>query len=132
GGEHGLSIIQRWRAAGGNAVVFDIKDSDGSTSIPFDNPLAPQGHHPIHNLPKFLRYLHQQNMHVICRIAIFRDENIAQNHTDLTIHSAKSGQAGWLENGKLVWTDPSNPQVQNYNIALAKYVAQSGADEIQF
>ena len=132
GGEHGLSIIQRWRAAGGNAVVFDIKDSDGSTSIAFDNPLAPPGHHPIHNLPKFLRYLHEQNLHVICRIAIFRDENIAQNHTDLTIHSEKTGQAGWRENGKLVWTDPSNPQVQNYNIALAKYVAQSGADEIQF
>lgn len=132
GGEHGLSIIQRWRAAGGNAVVFDIKDSDGSTSIAFANPLAPPGHHPIRNLPKFLRYLHQQDLHVICRIAIFRDENIAANHTDLTIHSAQTGKAGWRENGKLVWTDPSNPEVQDYNIALAKYVAQSGADEIQF
>ena len=133
GGEHGLSIIQRWRAAGGNAVVFDIKDSDGSVSIHFDHPLAPQIHHPpIHNLPKFLRYLHQQNLHAIARIAIFRDENIANNHTELTIHSAKTGQAGWRENGKLVWTDPSNPQVQDYDIALAKYVAQAGADEIQF
>src|SRR5207244_3136398 len=36
------------------------------------------------------------------------------------------------ENGKLVWTDPSQPKVQDYNIALAKYVAQLGADEIQF
>jgi hypothetical protein len=133
GGEHGLSIIQRWRAAGGNAVVFDIKDSDGSVSIHFDNPLAPhQKYTPIHNLPKFLRYLHQQNLHAIARIAIFRDENIANNHTELTIHSAKTGEAGWRENGKLVWTDPSNPQVENYNIALAKYVAEAGADEIQF
>lgn len=133
GGEHGLSIVQRWKAAGGNAVVFDIKDSDGSVSIPFSHPLAPQGHHSIHNLPKYIRWLHQEeNMHVICRIAIFRDENIANNHTDLTIHSAKTGQAGWRENGKLVWTDPSNPQVQDYNIALAKYVAESGADEVQF
>jgi hypothetical protein len=133
GGEHGLSIIKRWRAAGGNAVVFDTKDSDGSVSIHFDNPLAPQIHHPpIHNLPKFLRFLHEQNLHAIARIAIFRDENIANNHTELTIHSAKSGQAGWRENGKLVWTDPSNPKVQDYNIALAKYVAESGADEIQF
>lgn len=133
GGEHGLSIVQRWRAAGGNAVVFDIKDSDGSISIHFDNPLAPhQKYTPIHNLPKYIRWLHEQNLHVICRIAIFRDENIAQNHTDLTIHSAKTGEAGWRENGKLVWTDPSNPQVQDYNIALAKFAATSGADEIQF
>lgn len=132
GGEHGLSIVERWRAAGGNAVVFDIKDSDGSVSVKFDHPLAPEGHHPIHNLPKYISWLHKQNMHVITRIAIFRDENIANNHTDLTIHSAKSGQAGWRENGKLVWTDPSNPQVQDYNIALAKFAANSGADEVQF
>ena len=133
GGEHGLSIVDRWHKAGGNAVVFDIKDSDGSTSIKFDHPLAPQGHHPIHNLAKYIKWLHEkEQMHVICRIAIFRDENIANNHTDLTIHSAKSGQAGWRENGKLVWTDPSNPQVEDYNIALAKFVAQSGADEVQF
>ena len=43
----------------------------------------------------------------------------------------KTGQP-WRENGKLVWTDSSNPKVQDYNIALAKFVAQSGADEIQF
>ncbi len=133
GGEHGLSIIRRWRAAGGNAVVFDIKDSDGLLSIHFDDPLAPhQNHPPIHNLPKFLRFLHEQDLHAIARIAIFRDEHIAANHTELTIHSAKSGQPGWRENGKLVWTDPSNPKVQDYDIALAKYVAQSGADEVQF
>ncbi|HEY3927097.1 MAG TPA: putative glycoside hydrolase [Candidatus Koribacter sp.] len=133
GGEHGLSIVERWRAAGGNAVVFDIKDSDGSVSIHFDHPLAPQQKYtPIHNLPKYIRWLHEHNLHVICRIAIFRDENIANNHTDLTIHSAKTGQAGWRENGKLVWTDPSNPEVQDYNIALAKYVATAGADEVQF
>ena len=132
GGEHGLSIVERWKAAGGNAVVFDIKDSDGSVSVKFDHPLAPEGHHPIHNLPKYISWLHKQNMHVITRIAIFRDENIANNHTELTIHSAKSGQAGWRENSKLVWTDPSNPQVQDYNIALAKFAATSGADEVQF
>src|ERR1700740_1192677 len=27
GSDHGMQIVQRWRAAGGNAVVFDIKDS---------------------------------------------------------------------------------------------------------
>jgi hypothetical protein len=133
GGEHGLSIIRRWREAGGNAVVFDIKDSDGLLSIHFDHPLAPhQTQPPIHNLPKFLRYLHEQNLHAIARVAIFRDEHIATQHTELTIHSARTGQPGWRENGKLVWTDPSNPKVQDYDIALAKYVADSGADEIQF
>jgi hypothetical protein len=52
-------------------------------------------------------------------------------HPELAVHSKKTGQP-WRENGKLVWTDSSNPKVQDYNIALAKFVAQSGADEIQF
>jgi hypothetical protein len=38
----------------------------------------------------------------------------------------------WRENGKLVWTDPSRKEVQDYDLALATYVAGSGADEIQF
>ena len=45
---------------------------------------------------------------------------------------SRSLKAPWRENGKLVWADSSNPQVQDYNLALAKYVAQSGVDEVQF
>jgi len=131
GSDHGLRIIRHWREVGGNAVVFDIKDSDGSVTIPFDHPLL--GEHPVylHDVPKFVRFLHQQNMHAIARIAIFRDERLVVQHPELAVQSRKNKTA-WRENGKLVWTDPSQPQVQDYNIALAKHVAQLGADEIQF
>jgi hypothetical protein len=129
--DHGLRIIRHWREVGGNAVVFDIKDSDGSVNIPFEHPLLGQHKIYIHDVPKFVRFLHSQNMHAIARIAIFRDERMVVEHPDLAVHSRKTGQP-WRENGKLVWTDPSNPQVQDYNIALAKHVAQLGADEIQF
>ena len=50
---------------------------------------------------------------------------------ELAVKSRSTGQP-WRENGKLVWTDPSNPKVQDYDIALAKFVAQSGVDEVQF
>jgi hypothetical protein len=129
--DHGLRIIKHWREVGGNAVVFDIKDSDGSVNIPFEHPLLGQHKVYIHDVPKLVRFLHSQNMHAIARIAIFRDERMVVEHPDLAVHSRKTGQP-WRENGKLVWTDPSNPQVQDYNIALAKHVAQLGADEIQF
>jgi hypothetical protein len=128
----GIELIRRWKQAGGNAVVFDIKDSDGSINIPFEHPLAPQRrYHAIGNLPKFVRFLHSLDMHAIARVALFRDDHIAQQHGTLAVQS-RSLHAPWRENGKLVWTDPSQPQVQNYNLALAKFVAQSGADEIQF
>jgi len=132
GSEHGRNIIRRWRELGGNSVVFDIKDSDGILNIPFEHPLATDKRHPvIPDLPKFVRFLHAQNMHAIARIAIFRDEHLIKTHPELAVQSHRSGQP-WRENGKLVWTDTSNPKVQDYNLALAKFVAQSGADEVQF
>jgi hypothetical protein len=129
--DHGLRIIRHWREVGGNSVVFDIKDSDGSVTIPFEHPLLGQHQVYIHDVPKLVHFLHQQNMHAIARIAIFRDERLVVNHPELAVQSRKNKTA-WRENGKLVWTDPSNPTVQDYNIALAKHVAQLGADEIQF
>jgi hypothetical protein len=131
GSEHGLSIIRHWRDVGGNAVVFDIKDSDGSVNIPFEHPLLGSHKVYIHDVPKFVHFLHQQNMHAIGRIAIFRDEHLVVEHPELAVQSRRTYQA-WRENGKLVWTDPSNPKVQDYDIALAKHVAQLGVDEIQF
>ena len=129
--DHGLRIIRHWREVGGNAVVFDIKDSDGSVTIPFDHPLLGKHQVYIHDVPKLVHFIHQQNMHAIARIAIFRDERLVTEHPELAVQSRKNKQP-WRENGKLVWTDPSNPKVQDYNIALAKYVATLGADEIQF
>jgi len=129
--DHGVRIIRHWREVGGNAVVFDIKDSDGSVTIPFEHPLLGQHQVYIHDLPKFVHFLHSENMHAIARIAIFRDERMVVEHPELAIKSKRTGQP-WRENGKLVWTDPSQPKVQDFDIALAKFVAQSGADEIQF
>ena len=132
GSVHGFELVRRWHQAGGNAVVFDIKDSDGTINIKFDHPLARKTkNHPITNLPKYVRFLHSLDLHVIARQALFRDDNIAQNHGTLAVQSRSLHQP-WLENGKLVWSDSSNKEVQDYNIALAKYVAASGVDEIQF
>jgi hypothetical protein len=132
GSAHGIELVRRWKQAGGNAVVFDIKDSDGSINVRFEHPLARKiKNYPITNLPKYVRYLHSLDLHVIARQALFRDDNIAQNHGTLAVQS-KSLHQPWRENGKLVWSDSSNKEVQDYNIALAKYVATSGVDEIQF
>jgi hypothetical protein len=131
GSDHGMRIIRHWREVGGNAVVFDIKDSDGIVNVAFDHPLATGQRHYISDLPKLIHFLHSQNMHAIARVAIFRDEHLVTTHPELAVKSHSTGQP-WRENGKLVWTDPSNPKVQDYDIALAKFVAQAGVDEVQF
>ncbi len=129
--DHGIRIVKHWREVGGNAVVFDIKDSDGSVTIPFDHPLLGAHHSSFHDLPKFIHFLHSQNMHAIARIAMFRDQRLVETHPELAVKSRRTGQP-WRENGKLVWTDSSQPKVQEYDIALAKKAAEAGADEIQF
>jgi hypothetical protein len=131
GSAKGLDIIRDWREAGGNSVVFDIKDSDGSVSVPTGLPLAPeQKSYPIRNLPKFTAFVHAQGLHAIARIAVFRDDALVTKHPELAVESRRGG--AWRENGKLVWTDSSNPKVWDYNIGLAKFAAANGADEIQF
>jgi len=131
GSDHGIKIVSRWRESGGNAVVFDIKDSDGTVNIPFEHPLIGAHKTYIRNLPKYTRFLHAQGMHAIARIAIFRDERLVLAHPGLAVKSKRTGQP-WRENGKLVWTDPSRIEVQEYDIALAQAAIDGGADEIQF
>src|SRR5579872_315078 len=129
--DRGIKIVRRWHDAGGNAVVFDVKDSDGTVNIPCEQPLVGAHKTYIHDVPKYVQFLHSQGMHAIARIAIFRDERLVVSHPELAIKSKKTGQP-WRENGKLVWTDPSRIEVQEYDIALALAAAQAGADEIQF
>jgi len=129
--DHGMQIVKRWRETGGNAVVFDIKDSDGTVNIPFEHPLLGAHKTYLRDLPKYTRFLHSQGMHAIARIAIFRDERLVVSHPELAIKSKKTGQP-WRENGKLVWTDPSRIDVQEYDIALAQAAIAGGADEVQF
>jgi hypothetical protein len=131
GSAKGLELAREWKKLGGNSVVFDLKDSDGSISVPFDNPLAPKTTPSIRNLPKYVRFLHSLGFHVIGRIAIFRDEYLVTQHPELAVQSRRGGGA-WRENGKLVWTDPSHQEVQKYNIALALLGVKAGMDEIQF
>jgi len=132
GSDRGLQLMRQWRDAGGNAVVFDIKDFDGLVDVPFDYPLLPPRKGiPIRNLAKLFHYIHSLHLHAIARIAVFRDAYLVENHNELAVQSRRTGRA-WKENGKLVWTDPSQPKVQDYDLALARMAAASGADEIQF
>ena len=131
GSASGLDLIRRWKQAGGNTVVFDVKDFDGELHVVFKHTYAPPGNITIRNLPKFIHYLHSLQMHAIARIALFRDAHLAQTYAELAVHSRASGKP-WLENGKLVWVDASNLAVQDYNLDLARLAAGAGADEIQF
>ncbi|MGH9482991.1 MAG: putative glycoside hydrolase [Terriglobales bacterium] len=132
GSAHGKQLAEQWRAQGGNAIVFDVKDSDGPVSFNSSLPLAGHLKHPyISDLPEWINWLHEHGLYAIARMAVFKDERLVHEHPELAVRSRSTGGI-WLENGKATWTDPSLEAVQNYNIHLAVEVANAGADEIQF
>ena len=130
GSPRGVQLIDDWRRTGGNAIVFDIKDNTGIVNVPFEHPLNGDSSPSIKNLRDFVAYLHSCGMYAIGRIAVFRDERLVTEHPELAIRSRRSGRP-WKEKGKIVWVDPSNAEVQQYNIALVRAAAGSGLDEVQ-
>lgn len=120
------------KAVGGNTVVFDVKD--GPIAYESKDPMVreySQWDHTIKDLPKLVERLHDMGIHVVARQVLFNDPVLAKKHPELAIRSKSTGKP-WLEHGKLRWVDPSQPRVQEYNIRLAKELATSGVDEIQF
>ncbi len=133
GSPHGRALARQWRAEGGNAIVFDVKDSDGPISFNSPLPLASHLRHPyIGSLPAWVAWLHGHGLYAIARLAVFKDQRLAAAHPELAVRSRSTGGV-WEERGAPTqWLDPSLPAVQQYDIALAQEAAAAGVDEIQF
>lgn len=135
GGEAFLAKLPVFKAAGINAIVFDVKDVTGIVHIKskvreaVDFNLCRQG--AIDNLQKLIRTCRENGMYVIARIAVFRDHLLWTSDPSARIKSKSTGKE-WNHGTKELWCDPANKKVQDYNIALAVELAESGVDEVQF
>jgi len=125
--------IDAFVAAGGNGVVFDVKDIDGGVSFRSTQPLAAWGKGrsapPIPSLIELIDRLDARGLYVVARIALFLDGELGRQRPDLALQDTL-GQP-WAERG-CVWVDPANPEVWAYNLGLAAELARAGVDEIQF
>jgi hypothetical protein len=131
----GTGVFERVDAfvrAGGNAVVFDIKDIDGAVAFRSREPLAAWGRDRsapvISDLPELLRRLRARDLYIVARIALFLDGELGRRRPDLALKGPDGGP--WTERG-LVWLDPARAEVQDYLTGLAAEVARAGVDEIQ-
>ena len=124
--------VDSFTAAGGNGVVFDGKDVDGGAS--FASPAAVavlRASRPvplIANLAGFVRRLHERDLWVVARLALFLDADLGRHRPDLAL--AGPDGAPWRERG-CIWVDPTQPEVRSYNFALARELVRAGVDEIQ-
>ncbi len=135
GRESFISKLPAFKSMGINAIVFDVKDITGIVHTKSrvkevrDFNLTRQG--AIDNLPKLLRDCRENGIYTIARIAVFHDQLLWASDPSSRIKSKSTGRE-WNPGSKELWCDPTNRKVQDYNIALAVELAESGVDEVQF
>lgn len=117
-----------------NALVIDLKSDRGQVGFRANVPLAlavgAEREPLIGDLKALTDALHAQGLYSIARIVVFKDDVLALARPDLAVKTTTG--AVWRDRDGMAWTDPSLPEVWNYNIDLAIEAARSGFDEIQF
>jgi len=128
-------LVNELVAVGGNTVILDGKDMSGTLSYPSQVDLAREigaNANPVtRDLAKLINYLHKKEIHVGVRQVLFYDQLLAELYPEVAVREGSTGDP-LRENGKVAWVDPSNPTVQEYNLSIAKELAEMGVDEIQF
>lgn len=104
-----------------NAVVVDIKGSDGVITYPT----------LVSDINVLVKFFHDKNIYVIGRIVIFEDPVYSKARPELAIYD-KIKTALWKDNKGLSWLDPVSKEVWDYNVSLAKDAFLHGFDEINF
>lgn len=134
GTREGRECVERFRAVGGNTVVFDVKDRLGQLGYDSRVPLAiatGAAQRPgIQQPAKLVEFLHQLDMHAVARLVCFCDVRLASARPDLA-PSRRDTQSVYSETEGPAWVEPSLPEVQAYLLQLVDEVAAMGVDEIQ-
>ncbi len=117
-----------------NAIVIDIKDFSGKVGYITDSPEIKKLNSEEKRIPKIntlIKKLHDNNVYVIGRVAVFQDQNLVLVRPDLAVQSSSTGKV-WRDNKGVAWLDPSSREVWEYVVAIAKDALGRGFDEINF
>ncbi len=123
-----------------NTVVIDIKGSDGYVSYNSraeDVQKYKLTNNMIADMDGLIKFLHDQNVYVVGRIAVFEDPQYAKARPELAIYNKEkttdlAKPVLWRDNNNLAWLDPASRDVWDYDISLAKEALYRGFDEINF
>jgi len=134
GSARGDALVDELVTAGGNAVVFDVKDRLGRLSyiskVALARAIGASGEATIDRPAELVGSWRDRGMYVIARLTCFHDVLLAQQRSGFAPLS-RQGAGVWSERGTPNWVDPALPEVQQYLVDLALEVAGFGVDEIQ-
>jgi len=116
-----------------NAIVIDLKDYSGylGYNTDLEKPKEYQAVElRIRHLNKLIKELHDKNIYLIARIAVFQDPRLAKARPDLAVKN-KEGEV-WKDKKGLAWVDPNSKEVWDYNVSVAEEAFNRGFDEVNF
>lgn len=125
-------IVELVTSTGLNALVIDLKDVTGRVTYESQHPQVRAFGEVVHNrivdFPEFIQELHEKDIYVIGRIAVFQDDFSPQHHSHLAVQK-KNGEL-WSDRRGLEWFDVGSREVWDYIVAIAEDAYALGVDEI--
>lgn len=115
-----------------NSYVVDIKDDDGFVGFESQVPevQANGTWKKKYNADNVLKAFHDNGVHVIGRLVVFKDPIYSMKRPDLAIKNINGGL--WKDRNGLTWLNPYNKENWDYAISIAREAVGKGFDEIQF
>jgi len=115
-----------------NAFVIDIKDEFGINYVSADTLIRRNAGRAgtIPDLSGLLDTLHAHHIAAIARIVVFKDSVAARLNPSWTIRKADGSP--WRDKKGLMWVNPYDRALWEYDVRAAEEVARLGFDEIQF
>ncbi|WP_371069619.1 putative glycoside hydrolase [Sediminibacillus sp. JSM 1682029] len=131
GGERFDRLIKLINDTELNSMVIDVKEDHGNITFEFaeDSPYADVGTNYIGDPEKMLKRLEEEGIYPIARVVVFKDSVLAKERPDLSF--TQNGEV-WTNGKGEAFVSPFKKEVWDYNIELAKQVAEMGFQEIQF
>lgn len=136
GGTEGLrsKIVDLIEKTEINAVVLDIKDYTGMISfMPESEKLQSIGciEVRIKDIKPFIQSLHDKNIYVIGRVAVFQDPCMVKKEPSEAVKRRSDGSV-WKDKNGISWIDAGSQKIWDYDIEIARTAHNMGFDEINF
>jgi hypothetical protein len=116
-----------------NAMVIDVKGDSGHVFYDSKVPLAREigAVEPTFDVRKRLRQLQEANIYAIARVVVMEDTLLATAKPQWAVRNKATGQP-WRDFNGIAWMNAYRSEVWDYNIAIAREVAELGFDEVQY
>ncbi|MEX0877733.1 MAG: putative glycoside hydrolase [Candidatus Spechtbacterales bacterium] len=106
-----------------NAIIFEMKNPVGWVALDDDFHVSV--------LEELLPELNRRGIYTIARMVIFQDPVVVGQNPDFAIKNSATG-GPWADYKGVVWADPTNKAVWEYNVDIAKKALDVGFNEINF